>query len=345
MKNKIKLLLVLLLFVVTPVFATSNDLVVAENSVKVEEDKDGTAFMVGNDVTAKGRVDGISFIAGNSVEVNNQSDYLFSAGSDVKIENASFKDGFVAGATVEITDSNIQRDLYIAGSTVRLSSTIGRDAKIAGSKVIVTGVVNNDLTIAASTIEIKDGAEVKGTLYYSEDAEITISPNAKINKKVATEVTKFTILDSFKSKLFGNLFSFANMLVLGLLLMLLVPKIFERISSFGKESIFTNLGIGLLSLIAIPVATVLLLVTVVGISSSILLLDFFVVAIYLSTLFSSYYIGNILFGKSIKSKYLILIISLLLIYVLRFIPFVNIIVSICSLGIGLGLAIRILKRK
>ena len=345
MKGKLKLLLLLLLFVVTPVFAASDDLLIANDSVTVEEDKAGSAFMVGNDVTAKGTVDGISFIAGNNVNVENKSDYLFSAGSTVKLDNASFKDGFLAGATVEISNSNIERDIYAAGTTVRLSSTIGRDAKIAGSTVVVTGTVNRDLTIAASTIEIKDGAEVKGTLYYSEDANITISPNAKINKKVATDITRFTIFDSFKYRLFGNLFSFANMLVVGLLLLLLVPKIFEKVSGYGKESILSNLGIGLLGLIGIPVISILLLASIVGLSSSLILLAIYVILIYLSTLFASYYIGNMLLSKKIKNRFLILLISLVVIYLLRLIPFVSILVSICTLGIGLGLLVRIITKR
>ena len=51
MKGKLKLLLLLLLFVVTPVFAASDDLLIANDSVTVEEDKAGSAFMAGNDVT------------------------------------------------------------------------------------------------------------------------------------------------------------------------------------------------------------------------------------------------------------------------------------------------------
>lgn len=345
MKGKLKLLLILLLFVVTPVFAASDDLLIANDTVTVEEEKAGTAFMLGNDVTAKGTVDGISFIAGNNVNVENKSDYLFSAGNTVKLENASFKDGFLAGTTVELSDSFVERDVYAAGSTVRLSSTIGRNANIAGSTVVVTGTVNGDLTIAASTIEIKDGAEVKGTLYYSEDASITISPNAIINKKVAKEINKLTIFDSFKSRLFGNLFSFANMLVVGLLLLLLVPKLFEKISGYGKESILSNLGIGLLSLIAIPITTIILLITIVGLSSSLLLLACYIILVYLSTLFASYYIGNILLSNKIKSKFLILVISLLGVYLLKLIPFVNILTSICVLGIGLGLIIRIITKR
>ena len=90
----------------------------------------------------------------------------------------------------------------------------------------------------------------------------------------------------------------------------------------------------------------MLLITMVGISTSLLLLDFLIVMLYLSTLFTSYYLGNIILSKKIKNKYLLLTVSLLIIYLLKLIPFVKIVVAICTIGIGIGLMIRILfKRK
>ena len=346
MKRKLRLLLILLLVLVTPVYASSNNLFVAEDSVTETEEKSGTTFVAGNDVTTKNKVDGISFVAGNNVDINSSSDYLFAAGNDVKIENASFIDGFIAGSSVEITDSIVERDLYVAASTVRLSSTIGRDVRVASGTLVITGTINGDVEAYCGTIEVKDGAVIKGVLRYDEDTKVTISENATVNATEKVKLSTKSFFAKLKSDFLDSIFSFLNMLVLGLILMLLVPKIFEKIKTYGKESILSNLGIGLLATLAIPIAAIMLLITMVGISTSLLLLDFLIVMLYLSTLFTSYYLGNIILSKKIKNKYLLLTVSLLIIYLLKLIPFVKIVVAICTIGIGIGLMIRILfKRK
>ena len=178
MKRFFKVIILLLLFSITPVFAKTVD-----DSVIVNEDKNGTLFSAGNSVEVKNKVNGISFIAGNEVNVSNTSDYLFTAGNNVLIENASFKDGFIAGSTVEVSNSNIERDLYLAGANVKLSSKVGRNAYIASGTLVVTGEVQGDLEVYAGTVTIKDGAVINGTLRYDESTIVKISDNAMVNNQ------------------------------------------------------------------------------------------------------------------------------------------------------------------
>ena len=346
MKRKLRLLLIMLLFIATPVFAASNDLFVADSSVTETEEKSGTTFVAGNDVTTKNKVDGISFVAGNNVDVNSSSDYLITAGNDVKIENASFRDGFIAGSSVEISDSVVERDVYIAASTVRISSTIGRDVRVASGTLVITGTIEGDVEAYCGTIEVKDGAVIKGVLRYDEDTKVTISENAYVNATEKVKLSKKSFLAKLKADFLDGILSFCNMLVLGILLMIFVPKIFEKISNYGKDSILSNLGIGLLSVIVAPILTVLLLLSIVGISTSLIILDLLIVLLFLSRVFASYYLGNILLSKKIKNKYLLFAVSLLLIYILKLIPFVNVVVTIFTVGVGVGLILRIIfKRK
>ena len=347
MKKFIKLFLIIFLFMIaTPVLADSDKLYTAGETVTETESKNGTSFVAGNDVETSNEVDGISFVAGSEVDVKSTSDYLFTAGYNVTIENASFRDGFIAGYTIELSNSNIERDVYTAADTVRLSTTVGRDMYVAANTLIVTGTVNGNLTAYAANIEIKDGAVINGTLKYSEDAVITISDKATINNKEKVKSLSLSTPSTFTSMVIDALFSFTNALVVGIVLLLLLPKLFEKIVSYNKQSILSSLGIGLGVLFVLPVAAIMLIISMVGISLSMLLLGFFVVAVYLSTLFGSYYVGNLLLGKNITNRYLILLISLFAYYLIRMIPFVGTLMMLVILVLGLGLITRIIfKRK
>ena len=77
MKKYFKILLVLVMFIAMPVFALSQDLFRADDSVTVKEKLDGSGFVAGNMVDVDSTVDGILFAAGNEVNVKGNSDYAF----------------------------------------------------------------------------------------------------------------------------------------------------------------------------------------------------------------------------------------------------------------------------
>lgn len=347
MKKYLKILLVLIMFITTPVFASSNDLFRADESVTVNEELNGTSFIAGNTVDIDSKVNGILFAAGNTVTTNGESDYAFVAGNIVRVNEEKIKDAFIAGNNVEIISSQIDRDLYAFGTTVRFDSVVNRNAYVGGQKVIVKGKINGNLTVYAEDITIEENAEVTGTLKYSEDAKIVISDSAKIGNKETVKSTNVTInKPSIMSIISEKLLSLLNILVIGLVLMLLFPKLFEKIASYKKDTILSNLAFGAVSLIAIPIASIVALTTVIGVSTGVILLDFYIVCIYISTVFTSYYLSNILFAEKINNKYLVFLVGASIITILKLIPFIGTLTSICSLCIGLGIVVSLIfKRK
>lgn len=347
MKKYFKILLVLIMFTVMPVFASSTELFRADNSVSVNEELNGTSFIAGNTVDVDSKINGILFAAGNTVTTNGESDYAFIAGNLVRVNQEKFIDGFIAGSTVEINSSEISRDLYVAGANITFDSIVNRDAYLTGDKVTIKGKINGNASIYADEIIIEDNAEIIGTLKYSEDSKITISNNAKIGNTETVKSTKVMVNNkvTIMSIISAKLLSLLNILVIGLALMLLFPKLFEKIASYKKDSILSNLGFGIISLLLIPIASIILLTTMIGVSTGLILLDAYIVCIYLSTIFTSYYLSNILFGEKIKNKYLVFLVGASCITILKLIPFIGVLTSICSLLIGLGLVITLIFKR
>ncbi|MBO6195486.1 MAG: hypothetical protein J6O56_03965 [Bacilli bacterium] len=344
MKKYFKVLLVLIMFIAMPVFASSNDLFRAEDNVSVNENLNGSSFIAGNNVDVDSKVNGILFSAGNQVSTAGESEYAFVAGNFVKLDSQKFIDGFIAGNIVEIKDVEVQRDMYVAGSTVTYAGNTGRNLFIGGSTVTIKGIVKGDLTVYAENITIDSNAEINGTLKYSSDSKVNISKNAKVGYTEIEEVKNNTSIkaQTFKSKITDSLFSLMNILVIGLLMMLIIPKVFEKIAKQDEKSLLTNLGFGAVSLIAAPIAALILITTLIGMSTGFVLLGLYIICIYISTVFTSYYLSNMILKNKVKNKYLIYLIGAVALTVLKLIPFVSILTTICTLCIGLGLIVNLL---
>ena len=349
MKKYLKVLLVLMMFIAMPVFAMSNDLFRADDSVSVNEELNGSSFIAGNSVDVDSKVNGILFAAGNQVDTAGESEYAFVAGNYVKLDSQKFIDGFVAGSIVDIKDVKVTRDMYVAGSNVTYAGTTGRNLFIAGQTVTIKGIVRGDLTVYSQTINIEEGAEIYGTLKYDSDSKVNISKSAKVgyteieeNKTNTNLGTKVTI----KSKITSSILSLINILVIGLIMMLIMPKAFEKIAKQDEKNILSNLGFGALALIAVPVAALICITTIIGLSTGLVLLGLYFICLYVSTVFASYYLSNLVFSKKIKNKYLIYLVGATIITILKLIPFISILTSICVLCIGLGIVVNLVfKRK
>lgn len=345
MKKYFKILLVLVMFIAMPVFAFSQDLFRADDTVNITEPIDGTSFIAGQSVDVDTKVNGILFAAGNTVTTSGESDYAFVAGNIVKLQDEAFKDGYAAGSSVELSNVTVERDMFIAGEKLTFDGVIGRNMYASGNNITINGRINGNLTAYGDTITIGEKAVITGTFKYDDQAKVNISDGASIGNKVIDKTNSSTISmtkPTFISKVKDALFSLVNILVIGLLMMLLFPKLFENISKMDEKSIVPNLGFGFLALISIPIACIFAMITIVGFSTGLILLDLYIVFIYLSTVLTSYYLSNMLLSKNIKNKYLLFLVGALSIAVIKLIPFIGTMVSICVLFIGLGIIVRLI---
>jgi hypothetical protein len=125
--------------------------------------------------------------------------------------------------------------------------------------------------------------------------------------------------------------------------MFLFKKIFNKISNipFTTPTVLSNFGIGLLFLVVVPIISLILFVTIMGMSAGFILTAIYVIFIYLSSIFSSYYFANNIIGEKVNNEYTTLIIGLALVYFIRLVPFVGSIVSMIVLFVGLGILYKL----
>ena len=358
MKKIFKLFIVLFLLITPNVCQAetarlNNGLFQADYSITVNENMEGSGFVAGNVVSINNEVDGILFTAGNVVNVNSKSDYIFAAGSSVTLGGSKFKDGFFAGTYIELNDVSSDRDIYAAGQKITLTGSVGRNLFVAGETVIVDGEINGDLYVDATELIINSNTKINGKLKYNEDSKLAISKDAIIVSKTtyknnsastnldSKSLTKATIV----SKLIDTLVAFLNMLIVGLLMVLLIPSIFNKLREIEPKRLLPSFAWGLLILLSLPVVALIIMFTYIGFSAGTIALVLYGVLVYVSTIICTYVITSLILKDKVKNPYLVLLIGLPCIYIIKLIPFLGGLVSFASICLGLGLLTNIIKRK
>lgn len=343
MKKKIfSILIMITLFVIAPVEAKEINSfhTVADDNVTFEDTVNGDSAIAGNLVDIIGNIDGIGFIAGQTINVNGNLEYGFLAGQNVNINGQISKNIYAAGETITLSkDANIGKDLFLAGDTININGNIQRNINIYASTVTIKKgtTINGNITIEASNIKVEDGTSIKGTLKYNEDAKNDISDNSNIGKTTTYEITKD---EGFNTS--EILSSILNMIVVFLSITIIIPKTLDKTNEIYKKknnNYIKNIGIGFLILICVPLISLILLASNIGVYLGLILVALYAIAIYLSFIISGYLLGNLILVKLMKlntNKYLSGIIGIILLKILMVIPVLSTI--ICLIAITLGLA-------
>lgn len=323
----------------------------AEDDLNVTGNYDSSTFFAGNNVYDATKVDGISFVAGNDVNINGNYEYGFVAGNIVDVRGKYQKDVFVFGNMVSFSNEfSVAKDMYLFGATVTLNGNIGRNLFVAADKLVLENVtINGDVNVSASSVTFGDNVLVNGTFKYNEDAYLSNMEKASISTILTyeieddfKEVNRFAAYQDF-------LLSVVGLILLGVIIYALCPSVFEKLK--GKTNNYTfveglkDSAAGLLTLIGYPIFMLMLLFTVICIPISIIGLILYGIAIYMTTLFIGYLVGDLLFRKAIGkevSGFYSIIIGVLIVKILKLIPFIGGFISFIVLCLGLGLIVKLL---
>lgn len=321
-----------------------------EEDVETSKNVNGSSITAGNNVISNNTVNGFNMVFGNNVKYEGNSEYALFLGNILEVSGNIEKDGFIFGNIITFNDNFVaNRDLFVFASEVKLEGIINRDITIYASKVVIENTqVMGNITIYAPTIEV-DNTTVDGIMSYNEDSKITISDNNLINetKLLETILEKQTVVD----KIAGYFVSYLDLMVVFLILAFALPSIFRKLENeenIKAQKIFSSFGFGAMLLIAVPMVIILLFTTTIGITSAVLLLLLYIIAICLANVLTGYLLGYIIWTKLIKKENNILLIGLIgisIIYVLQFIPTIGEIVSVFSLMFGLGLVLQLFKKQ
>lgn len=253
-------------------YAISDDFYIAGGRVDIEGTTQGDLIVAGGDITVWGDVVQDAAIAGGRISLRGDiGDDARIAGGDVSIEGHIGDDLFASGGVIQLpTSAHVQGDAILAGGQVDIRGDVIGNLTVYGEKVFLRGTVQGDVFIEAQEITFAPSAKITGNLHYRSmrvegDVRSAVQGEIESEQKEAASVP-WDIIGLIVFLHFCFLFLFGAALYFGF------PRLFHESAKVLQEQPLTCFGIGLLTVVAMPIVALLLMCTVVGIPLGIFLL-------------------------------------------------------------------------
>lgn len=357
--------IVLTPFVASTAFASSSFIQKDKIDIPATETVSGNYYGNAETVLISGQVLGNAYISGGSITINGKfSKDLSIAGGEVTIEGATISgDLRVFAGEVKINNSQIGDELVVGAGRVNLDSrTVINGTVLAGAgEATFENTINEDLIIGARTlkskaiikgeayigsenIQLDSGTDIAGNVYYSSTNKANVDSTAKIAGGV-NQVTPMRPADtSYSNQFLANIrngvWGILSSLIIGFIILSLFYK--ESVQVMGKltERTWASLGWGFATIILMPILSILLMITLIGIPAGIILLILYVLLLYLTHLFMSLVLGNWIVNRKQEEMYdrrwLMLIVGLVTYTLLVSLPTVGGLFTLFSITIVLG---------
>ena len=310
----------------------------AGNSVNFSGKATQDLFAAGNTISIGGSVGASLMAAGNTITLSAPvGNSARIAGNNLVIQSSVGSDLMAAGNAIALgPNAQVSDDLIAAGNVLDLAGNVNGNALLAGSQININGQIKGDVTIKGSgKVVIGDNAVIGGNLNYEAAEPATIAAGAKIAgttnfKKVARQTGSKNMMTG---KLVGlvTFFSLGALIATFLTLWLLTyifPKLTRRYLEAAMAKPAESIGMGFVYLVVVPVAAIILLVTLIGIPLSILVFGTYGVAVAIAKLFVPVFVGSLLFKWFGKSKeyridWLTILIGIVATAIIGAIPFIG----------------------
>jgi predicted anti-sigma-YlaC factor YlaD len=331
-------------FVTVPASETVDDtLVAAGNTVRIEGVINGDLLAFARTVEIRGTVKGDLVSFAKRIVVSGTVEgriFDFSQSLDVDGQLGHSIYGFAQSLRVN-DGGHVGEGILAAAGDVSLEGEVKRSVDILTSgNVDLSGSIGRDLTMAGVSLTLTNTARVGGNLSarVHQLKEVHIADGATIAGKRDIQVQVRESRYARPRFYFHQAVWFAAAMLVGWLGLLLFPGFF-RATTQAVGSGWLSLGLGVGVLAGVPVAMVVVALTLVGIPISLMAFAVYLAAIYLAKVWVGAFLGQTLLKPSgaTKGDWLLgLLVGLLILTIVEFIPYLGGLVRLGVVCLGLG---------
>ena len=323
----------------------------ATNSQDIHE---GDLYLSGNEITMDKLVNGNVYIFANNVTIKGQiAGNLIVAANTVTLEETYIQASAYIVAK-EVKFNAVASDLYTACQTLTIDNKAGvyRDLNVSASKITLTGIIGRNANIGCNNLILTNGsntAQIYGNLTHYSSQKIEIPEGAVTGNYDFKEVVKQTSETNFSDYIFSLLSFLVTIILIWGVIKLFASKFYDNSLGLASNKIVKIISIGVAWLILLPIASIILLCTGIGISAFLLLLGIYLLTLFISIPITSISVGNIINNKLNKKttamEFVCVIVSGMLFWVANLIPYISTIVLFASIIIGPGFMLYQLLEK
>ena len=330
----------------------NDDIYAAGGTISIDGNVNGSVIAAGGTITVSGTVSRDVMIAGGTINVSGKvGGSIRAAGGNLTLNAPVEQDVVVTGGTVNIgSGGTIGRDLVIAGGMATVSAPVARRVTMAAGDLTLRGRVGGDVRGRVDRLRL-DGAQIGGNLDYTSDNSVVVANGASVagttTRNTPTDRGTRGVADGFLGWLRGLI----GIFVLGVLLLLLLPRFSTRSIDTLRAEPWASLGIGAAILVATPI--VALIVFIVGLLIGgwwlgLLLIPLWILALAIGYVVSGFLLGRLIFARLGWGRYhdvLALLAGLFVLTVVGLVPLLGWLVSLAAFVAGAGAVALVISRR
>lgn len=339
---------------------------VFQQNVASSQTVNSSLYSVGKSININGTINGDVYCAGQDVIIDAtvHGDILCAART---VSISGRVDGSVRVAAQTATvDASVGRNVSIAAQTLNLDSSahIGQDVSLVAQTADLEGNINRDIVARVTTMTIGDQvgrnvnfagnqltldshAHVQGALTYRSPQKADMLQGSVVADGInysASSARRSHLQWWSNATLPAFIYMLVAFFVLAMALLLIVPQGIHHIGEEAARHLGRTLLWGLGMLLLPPVLFALLIVTVVGIPLAFVFLAAVLFVALLSGPVTAYYTGSLVLPKS-NDVILRMLVGVVILTVLLFIPFVNILAFLGTYIVGTGAIMGTLQKR
>jgi len=242
----------------------NDDLYITNSYTEINGLVQGDLMVTATDVKITGTVTGDIYVVGSTITfTGNTYGNLMMTGNDISVLGIVKGNAYTIGSSVNFS-GNVEKDYINIAMQTNITGSVGDDARFVTSNGTIDSLIQGDLLIIGSTYSLQE-EKVTGNIYDATQIDaIAKQQGVDLNKE--TEIpTPYTV--NWTDKLFGALFSFCSLSLVGYVMIASAPvktgKIMSKITGSPKD-FFISLAIGFGILVVTPLALLLLSISLVG---------------------------------------------------------------------------------
>ena len=335
--------------VLLPTVALAADFRVGEQfSTSVKDAQSGNVYFAGKTVTSHAPVGGDVTVAGGTVLIDGpvSSDVLATGGTVTLVSNVSgdvrvmggtvLVEGIVggdvvaAGGTVNVGGTGVGGDVAIAGGTVRIDAPVAGKVIVRGGDVYINSAIQGTVDIEADTVTLGKDAVIAGDLTYKASKELVREDGATVNGQLHFEqyekrdTSRAAMAAIFSVWVLGK---FLSLLACALIVGLVFRRYSKQVIEKALARPWAEILRGLIIAIVLPVLSVILFATLVGIPFGILGLLSFGALLVISCILTPIIVGSVayryFFKKESEVSWRSILLGTALVSVVGLVPFLG----------------------
>jgi cytoskeletal protein CcmA (bactofilin family) len=324
----------------------NDDLFVAADTITIDGTVNGDLWAVGTTVTINGVVNGSVAAASQTFNMNGHVEHtVWAVGQTINVGGSINGNLQVAGLSVNIANTaKIEGNLLFVAGITSIENPI-EDRSNRGGAVATSNGVNGNADLGVIGLTIFPTANIQDQLSYSSKSRADMESGTQTvgGGPHTLPPGKIELPRPFAlfSGVLGKVTSFLMAFVAGLVIILLVPRHLTSITESIRTRPWASLGWGAVILFVTPIAAILVCFTIVGISVGLIALLFYAVALYLAQIPVALFLGRWIIGsfRAVEGKPIMLgalALGLVIIHLLRLIPYFGFFVALVVILFGLG---------